>query len=382
MIEPRMLKLHLAEIGNEWATASLNCYSNRKKQYYHQCLGWLFAALMRQKPASMNESQRKELKETLDFFSDSLSYLKNSTINAVPYEVIHCLRCAMHDWIPNAEDYIVVTSYGDYSIRYKLALFDELYERMHTLYGVEFKYRLVQICLPKAHERNYLCNVALYHELGHFVERQSQLHQLIGHLLLRFKVNSEVQAYFSGIEHEQDFVNLQRKYLNYIMEYFADLFAAQYVGDSLMHYLRYIAGEMEDSQTHPSTVKRCQLVTAFLHPSGSPSAVLRIISSVTEQITHCRLERRNEPLPDREDFYRLLPCEVENEQQLHSLFAVGWDIWLNLGDEFERYNQIPKAIKLQPLQKFNILNNLIEKSINNFIVLKDWREAHERVSAR
>ena len=256
MIEPRMLELHLAEIGNEWATASLNCYSNRKKQYYHQCLGWLFAALMRQKPASMNESQRKELKETLDFFSDSLSYLKNSTINAVPYEVIHCLRCAMHDWIPNAEDYIVVTSYGDYSIRYKLALFDELYERMHTLYGVEFKYRLVQICLPKAHERNYLCNVALYHELGHFVERQSQLHQLIGHLLLRFKVNSEVQAYFPGIEHERDFVNLQRKYLNYIMEYFADLFAAQYVGDSLMLYLRYIAGEMEDSQTHPSTVKR------------------------------------------------------------------------------------------------------------------------------
>ena len=149
-----------------------------------------------------------------------------------------------------------------------------------------------------------------------------------------------------------------------------------------MLYLRYIAGEMEDSQTHPSTVKRCQLVAEFLHPSGVISDVLRIISHVTEQITHCRLERRNEPLPDREDFYRLLPCEVENERQLHSLFAVGWDIWLNLNDEFERFNQIPKAIKLKPLQKFNILNNLIEKSINNFIVLKDWREAHERVSAR
>ena len=89
------------------------------------------------------------------------------------------------------------------------------------------------------------------------------------------------------------------------------------------------------------------------------------------------LATRNRPLPSPDDFYHLLPCEVTEESQLHSLFEVAWAIWLQQGDRFERLNGIPTEHRLTPLQRFNILNNLIEKSINNYIVTEDWRKHHE-----
>ena len=44
-IDPRLLELHFSEISNEWATASLNCYSNAKKLHYHEQLGRLYGVL-------------------------------------------------------------------------------------------------------------------------------------------------------------------------------------------------------------------------------------------------------------------------------------------------------------------------------------------------
>ena len=375
-LDASLLWLHFSAISNEWATASLNCYSNLKKRAYHLRLGDLYAALARLDFAGMEESRREELKKVLDFFMDSLSYLKNSMINNVPYELIHCLRCAMKEWLPDADNYIMVTSYGDYSIRYKLAL-DTIHECIRDLLGIGFPYRLVQICLPKSHERNYLCNVALYHELGHFVESKLQMRIYIIYQLLLAKDSEDVRYYFPGIESERDIVRIPNRFLNYVMEYFADLFAAQYVGPSLMHYLGYIANEAKNSPTHPSTERRQRLVSAFLHPSGTSSDTLRIIRAVTERVAGLTLANRNRPLPSPDDFYHLLPCEVTEESQLHSLFEVAWAIWLQQGDRFERLNGIPTEHRLTPLQRFNILNNLIEKSINNYIVTEDWRKHHE-----
>ncbi len=48
------------------------------------------------------------------------------------------------------------------------------------------------------------------------------------------------------------------------MEYFADLFAAQYINNASNLYLNYIAFNNPDCHTHPSTIKRIEMVNSFL----------------------------------------------------------------------------------------------------------------------
>ena len=87
-IDPRLLELHFSEISNEWATASLNCSSNAKKLHYHAQLGRLYGVLAQLDFHVLSDAELKEVKGMLDFFTASLTYLKNSTINTVPYELI------------------------------------------------------------------------------------------------------------------------------------------------------------------------------------------------------------------------------------------------------------------------------------------------------
>ena len=374
-IDPRLLELHFSEISNEWATASLNCYSNAKKLHYHEQLGRLYGVLAQLDFHVLSDAELKEVKGMLDFFTASLTYLKNSTINTVPYELIYALRCAMKDWIgKDAENYILVTSYADYCILYTLALFQD-YQCME-FQGIKFPSRLIQICLPKANEKNYLSNVALYHELGHFIAEKYNICPPIALSLWRNREDKTVRYFFWEIEKYEDKELLFARFRDYIMEYFADLFAAQYIGRSLIHYLEYVACDGEDNQTHPATQKRCELMEVFLKGDEN-HMIFRFFQSATRLMTGSRLEKRNMDLPASADFYRLLPYCITDERQLHSLFQIGWDIWLYHTDEFERENQIPPQYKLKPQQKFNMLNNLIEKSINNYIVIQNWKETHE-----
>lgn len=63
------------------------------------------------------------------------------------------------------------------------------------------------------------------------------------------------------------------------------------------------------------------------------------------------------------DFYDYIPPIIETDAQLHGLFIAGWDIWLNHKDNFseEKHSKI-----------YAYLNNLIEKSISNYMITSKW----------
>ena len=115
------------------------------------------------------------------------------------------------------------------------------------------------------------------------------------------------------------------------------------------------------SETHPSTTDRLKVVEDFL--SGRENIIIDDFQKVLNSVLNKQFEIRFE-IPKQEDFFNYIPPIIENDKQLHGLFVAGWDIWIHHRDRFEEKNQ------------FNIylyLNNLIEKSISNYMIKQSWK---------
>ena len=157
-------------------------------------------------------------------------------------------------------------------------------------------------------------------------------------------------------------------------EYLCDLFASQYVGNSLNHYLYFLTqGDSHFSFTHPSTVNRIKLVEDFL--SGEPNKLVDFIKYGVEQMMKTSLDIRFEQISSN-DFYNFLPVDIQNTKQLHGLFRFGWDIWQGNWDSFEE--NMSMSAPLTSNQVYSVVNNLMEKSIGNFIVTQQWNEAQSK----
>lgn len=373
MINHRLMELNFSQIVNVWKQSQHNQYSNIKKKEYHKKLGVLFDKLKVVDFNALSETERKEYYSIMKFFSLSLEYLKNSTMNTVPYELIYCLRCALDEWVLDSDRYIIVTSYGDYCFSGYLSLSKWVYDIMKSKLGIEFEDKLIQICLPQGMERDYLCNTVLYHELGHFVDMTIGLSKIIFMDLKKHYAEPEVKEFFPYLD-DVSISNNEKDLLvcNHLQEYFADLFASLYIGKSVYYYLDYIANEDKCSYSHPATSDRIKLVDLFLADPNS-NILFKIINNYTTRIFKQELKPKNQAINSPRDFYDLIPCEITNKSQLHTIFLCAWDIWMNNTNEFESANRMNFTLK--PSQKYEIVNNLIEKSINNFIVKEKWTRA-------
>ena len=149
------------------------------------------------------------------------------------------------------------------------------------------------------------------------------------------------------------------------MEYFADLFAAQYINNASNLYINYIAHNAPDSYTHPSSVKRINLVNDFLN--GKTRTEVTELNTALVQGGCEQIKIRYEHIKiQNSDFQILVPQKIKNIAELHYIFKLGWEFWETSETNFLR--------KLNPRQKYHVINNLIEKSISNYIVKLRWEE--------
>ena len=164
MINSQFLKLHFSQLVKAWKISKYNSYSDAQKQNYHNNLSELFSCLKKVNFDLQSPTEQQELKEVIDFFILSLQFLNNSTVNCVPYEIVECLKVAMNEWIDKCNNYIIVTSYNQYSFNPYLVVSGP-YTIIKTRFNIIFDKKLVQINLPQHLSNDYLCNAVLYHEL-------------------------------------------------------------------------------------------------------------------------------------------------------------------------------------------------------------------------
>lgn len=386
----KLLELHFSQLVKVWHKSKNNVFSDTSKQEYNNQLKIIFEYLKKEDFSKLSENDIELRHVTIDFFFKSIEFLDNSTANLIPYEIVECLKFALGEWIDDSDKYIIVTSLKnnvqEFSFDPTLAFGMNRYYELEKTYNATFERKLIQINLPKYLSRDYLSSVVLYHELGHFVDLKHRITDAIYNDLGQKFVDSKLsleeinafKEYFpfffdSNIPVQIKFTLFQ----NHLREYFSDLFASQYIGKASNYYLDYITSSKKDfNLTHPSTIKRVSLVNSFI--DGKKDKLVEILIDAALRITGKNIKLRYKNLV-KDDFLNLLPHEILSFEEISSLFVLGWELWLNNKDDFKTINRMnfnPNSSDI-----YIIINNLIEKSISNYVVKTIWEKSKIDVPA-
>jgi hypothetical protein len=156
----------------------------------------------------------------------------------------------------------------------------------------------------------------------------------------------------------------EEKDLNHLSEYFADIFAAQYISNSSNFYLNHIAFNNSDSHTHPSTSERILVVNDFLSKKCNKT---KDFNDVLGALGYEKLKIRYQEIQlDKTDLIKLIPQNIKSKEELHNIFSLGWLLWKNSETNF--------LANFSVRERYHILNNLIEKSISNYIIINTWEK--------
>ncbi|MCA6362391.1 MAG: hypothetical protein IM638_05095 [Bacteroidetes bacterium] len=389
------LSLHFAQLNKAWQKSRYNKYSDREKQEYHNRLDELFVKIKDVDFTSLHNETIYIYKNAIDFLFKSIDFLDSSTLNLIPFETVECLSHALNDWKRNNDRFIIATNLvknlSGYSFDPSLVRGD-IYELIKHEFGVKFNAKLIQINVPVYLSRDYLASVVLYHELGHFINEHYQictsiLPEVIGLDFNQSRCRSLLERFFHFTPQRFEILIantnsrsdrhgvLKGLIYSYLGEYFCDLFAIQYVGVSFPQYLDYIDSDTTPTLSHPSKERRIELMRAFLDPTDALQEALffiEIFQKAIQKITGKKLQKAV-TLIDSNSFYDLLPAQITSTNQLHGVFIQGWKCWeKNLkGSDIDSVANIKENAVL----RYEIINNLIEKSIGNFIVERDWKNA-------
>lgn len=354
----KTIELQLLQLEESFSKSRSNIYSDKKKEIHFLELFKLFKCIKASDYSSFTIDEINSHFQILTYIFKGLEFLDNSTLNVIPYEIISCLQIALDEWIKD-DDFIIVTSLSNRNLEFyfesdDLEFFNNLNSYIFNLYELNITNRLIKIVLPKSLSRDYLSIVVLYHELGHFVDTELHISDKIiinKYGVLPFYTEAQIKEY------------------NHYKEFFADLFAAQYINDASNLFLNYIAYNNLDSHTHPSTKRRIEIVDNFLQGVNDPE-IVEINTALINSGSEAFIIRHQSISLKKTDFLNLIPQKISNDSELHYLFKLGWECWNTSETNFLK--------KFTSRQKYHIINNLIEKSISNYTIKKKWQEISSR----
>ena len=347
----KLLELELCKVCNQLDSLKGNDYSNPSLETYQENLFQLFDKISFEIHNKKNElltlsAELDLLTRCLAFISLSVQFLEDSVFNYIPFETVFCLEKALKDWVD--DELTIVTSLKKDSFGFDPSLSIDksaIFQIISARFEINFSKKLIQIAIPKHDISDYFFSVVLYHELAHFID-------------MKYKISESILLVeYPDIEEEDE-----EKKLNHIREHFADLFCAQYIDDCFLKYLLHVAEYDGESYTHPSTGDRIDVVEDFI--SETPNDIVTQIIKATKEISNKEIKKRYSKLKSYDDFYNYIPPIIESDAQLHGLFIAGWDIWFNHREKIAEKNII---------KSFKYLNNLIEKSISNYMVTTQWK---------
>lgn len=279
------------------------------------------------------------------------AYLSGSISREAPYEVQFCLSRALEPWAKKECLMTTALRQGQHDFHFYDA--DPWLLIQRTMPGFDtcgFDPTLVLIGLPRLYRHKPIFSIPLYHELGHFVDRHWGITALTALLAAQRDSLAAIPQSHWG-------------------EYFADIFAAMYVGDACVKVLQMIAPDHVPSSSHPATKDRTGMVESFLNnrPDDRLSALQASLQSLGAPLLQIRFEIPN----INAEFDDLRPYALNSDRQLHGLLRAAWGY-------FER--SLSGGVSTWPPQyvrpedRERIINDLTEKSIRNYAIRRMWSD--------
>jgi len=298
----------------------------------------------------------------------AFQYLNGSTSNEIPYETVYSLKIVLRDWNPN-QQYAVTTALID-KLNYHFNPVDP--SHLIKIIKPDFNIELIQIALPRLYKNKPLYNVALYHELGHFVDKSFNI---VGQALLfqesSIYSNHPVLSQLP-IEIKQEWEKLDSNAKakiekSHLEEYFADLFAASYTGNAISRFLKCVAPDALFSCSHPATEDRLKIINSLVNGYKDPLIDLfnKVLS--TRNLTPTGIEKRFS-IPDIQACYNnIRPYTINNDNELHGILEAGWELL-----EKAQTKQTSPWKEFDEFEIEKIINDLTEKSIRNRMIVCKW----------
>ena len=311
-----------------------------------------------------DKKQVEEVLKQLGTIENVLEYIKHTSTSNLFGEVFSCLRIALEEWCDDSDNYVMVTGPGSFAFTYFKP--DYELEVIKTKYMIPFPVMPVQFNLPSHLEHDFLGNVSLYHELGHFVDSLKSFSDSAYNAYITDKTtltDKEKQFFLNDFagnpQPPKD--DMTRAYFS---EYFADLFAAQYLSAAHIYALNLKAFKNPFSDDHPSTDSRVALVETFLKNSGEGLALVQLFKNAVQKVTNNAKQLSNKSyLPDMTPLKKSQPCVISKDEELHGIFIAGWRAWLNKNSYF----MDTKGKPLDDLTAYKLLRKLIKQSISDYI---------------
>lgn len=306
-----------------------------------------------------SQKDKKQIDYISDYLWSAIQYLDGSTTKVLPYEVVFCLEAALKDW--TSESYLITTAVLHAKDFFFQGMDEGFYTVAKVLCGEDFKYRLIQIALPDLYRHKPLYNSALYHELGHFID----VHKGITDYLVLHNPRVAIPALDTKPANWTDahYENVRRRHL---MEYFADLFAACYIGPAINSFLSAFAPDHPASFSHPSTKHRVENVEALL--SGKKTPLIDAFNGVLTALKLPTLEKKYKAIDLSTALDNARPFSLASIEEVHGVFDSGWNY---LHDALEKKKEPWSKLEENKIEK--VINDLVEKSIRNFMVRELWK---------
>ncbi|RII28477.1 MAG: hypothetical protein CXR31_00920 [Geobacter sp.] len=273
-------------------------------------------------------------------------YLSGTSIHKVPYEIVYCLKLALDDW--NSDPKLITTALTD----------DPDFHFMHVNPGVIINLiypgkntnkDIIQIAFPTLYRHRPLYIIALYHELGHFIDKQ-------------FKI-TDWSFRSDPVPKDQ-----RKKEEAHRSEYFSDLFAASYAGKAYLQFLNNFAPGDPTTDSHPSTADRIDNLNAFLESRNNTQ--IDRINNVLLQLGKPLLALKYTKPALTDCFDNLRPYTFKNTNELHGIFEAGFDY-------LQSVQSAPNQLwsKFDEFKRDKVVNDLVEKSIRNKMITEEWSNA-------
>lgn len=337
------LELHIAQIERAIILCRKEFAQNKKQEIYNNLIQ-LFEGIKNSPFNTFDPGLLNLTKHTLNLVFYGIQHLHYDNESEIPKRLIFCLNSVINDWITNGtEHYYVVISQNDKIDEFLMRALDEgqidsLNKLYKGLFNCEYKQSLIQISKPKLLFDDFLGCTPVYHEVGHFIDKN---YQIIKTLFLKPEFYGKNESHYG--------------------EFFADIFAAQYIGLSSIEPLNYIAFEsLKDhtNPTHPSNEKRIDVVKAFLTGTGGVEEmeIVKALKEVTIERCSRELKIRNRELSVN-PFLTLNPVALNNAEEIHSLFLEGWNHWLDINSPIRQ--KFPNTTDC-----CNALNDIIKSTLD------------------
>lgn len=274
-------------------------------------------------------------------------FLSGSTSKKIPYEIVHCLKTALASWTgENALITTALTQDKAWSFYFQ-GVSPVFYSLANAYAGVSFSGELVQIALPQIYQHRPLLNVALYHELGHFLDDH---HGIVNQSLLM--TPSERLP--------------EERARNHRREYFADIFAAGYTGLAYRDFLAEFANNHPVCNTHPATEDRLAVIDSFL--AGKQTGIIDLFQTVLNARGLGKLEMAFSVPDISEAFGNVRPYTIQSDKELHGIFEAGATYLKQV-----LANPTSPWLEAGEATTERLINDLVEKSIRNSMILNRWR---------